>query len=248
MPLHSGDWPCKRAAAIGGRPVFGCGKLRCGQPAARLSGWAEAAAAAGRSNGAVGTFIRSLGVWAVFVFAALDSVGLPASGDAAVVLAAAAGDDSLVVIVLLGFAGAVVGDQVVYWVGRLAGHLIVPRFVGADRQRRFRDGLDRHAALTLVGGRLVTAIRSEVAFSAGVAELRYARFALWNAVGCLVWAFLAVAVGHLLGSVVDVKPLLATAERWSALLTVGIVVAIGAYGAVWFWRHRRNPQSHPVRR
>ena len=43
------------------------------------------------------------------------------------------------------------------------------------------------------------------------------------------------------------KPLLATAERWSALLTVGIVVAIGAYGAVWFWRRRRNPPSHRVR-
>ena len=141
----------------------------------------------------MGSFIRSLGVWAVFVFAALDSVGLPASGDAAVVLAAAAGDESLVVIVLLGFAGAVVGDQVVFWVGRLAGHLIVPRFVAAERQRRFHDALDRHAAVTLVGGRLVTAIRSEVAFTAGLAELRYARFALWNAVGCLTWALLAAA-------------------------------------------------------
>jgi membrane-associated protein len=196
----------------------------------------------------VGSFIRSLGIWAVFVFAALDSVGLPASGDAAVVLAGAAGSEPLLLIVLLGFAGAVVGDQVVYWAGRLAAHLLVPRFVGADRQARVRDALNRRAALTLVGGRLVTAIRSEVAFTAGLVELRYARFTLWNAVGCMAWAVLAALAGRLLGSVVDVEPVLAAAERWSAVLTAVIVAGIAVYAALWIWRHRRNPQSHPVRR
>ena len=41
-------------------------------------------------------------------------------GDAAVVLGAATRDEPLAAVVLLGFAGAVIGDRVVYWVGRLA--------------------------------------------------------------------------------------------------------------------------------
>jgi membrane protein DedA with SNARE-associated domain len=196
----------------------------------------------------VGTLVRSLGVWAVFVFAALDSVGLPASGDAAVVLAAAAGGHSPLVIVVLGFAGAVVGDTVVYWAGRLAGDLLVPRVIGASRQARLRGALDRHAPLTLAGGRLVTAIRSEIAFTAGLSRLPYRRFAPWNAVGCLAWALLATLAGRLLGSVTDVRPLLDAAERWSALLTGVLVAGIALYAVVWWLRTRRNPQSHPVRR
>jgi membrane-associated protein len=193
----------------------------------------------------VGDAIRSLGVWAILVFAAFDSVGLPASGDAAVVLGAATRDEPLAVIVLLGFAGALIGDQVVYWAGRLAGRVVVPRLVGADRQRRVEAALDRRAAVTLVGGRLVTAIRSEVAFLAGAVRLPYARFALWNAVGCLVWAVLAALAGRLLARAVDVEPLLETAERWSA--RVGIAVVVGVAGVV-SWRvvrARRNPQRDP---
>jgi membrane protein DedA with SNARE-associated domain len=196
----------------------------------------------------VGTLVRSIGVWAVFVFAALDSVGLPASGDAAVVLAAADGSHSLLAIVLLAFAGAVVGDQVVYWVGRLAGHLIVPRFIGASRQERVRGFLGRHAPLTLAGGRLVTAIRSEIAFTAGFSRLSYTCFTGWNAVGCCAWALLAALSGRLLGTLVDVRPLLAAAERWSTLVTAVVIAGLAVYGAIW-WRHaRRNPQSHPVGR
>jgi membrane-associated protein len=192
--------------------------------------------------------IRSLGIWAIFAFAALDAVGLPASGDAAVVLAAAHGETSFGVVVLLGFAGAVVGDHVVYWVGRLAGSTIVPRLVGVERQRRLRGSLDRHAALTLAGGRLVTAIRSEVAFLAGAARLPYARFAAWNAVGCLAWAVLATLAGHVLGRFVDVEPLLRTAERWSALLGAAVVATLAAALAVRLVRARRKPQRDPSAR
>jgi membrane-associated protein len=209
---------------------------------------AEAPRPTVRCTSCVADVLRFLGVWAIFAFAALDAVGLPASGDAAVVLAAAHGDTSLGVVVLLGFAGALVGDHVVYWAGRIAGTTVVPRLVGIERQERLRGALDRHAALTLAGGRLVTAIRSEVAFLAGAARLSYARFAVWNAVGCLVWAVLATLAGRMLGQLVDVEPLLRTVERWSALLAGALVATLAAVLGVRLVRARRNPQRDPSAR
>jgi membrane-associated protein len=185
--------------------------------------------------------IRALGVWAILIFAALDAVGLPASGDVAVVLGAASRDEPLLAIVALGFAGAVIGDHVVYWVGRFGGRLLPARLVSAERRRRVSEGLDRRAPLVLVGGRLVTAIRSEVALLAGLARLPYRRFTLWNGVGCLVWALVAALAGRLLGDIVDVPALLRRAERWSGVATAAVLVAVAAYVAWHVWA-RRNPQ------
>jgi membrane protein DedA with SNARE-associated domain len=94
----------------------------------------------------------------------------------------------------------------------------------------------------------VTAIRSEVVFLAGAVRLPYARFALWNAVGCLAWAVLAATAGRVLGRFVDVEPALGAAERWSAVLGVLVVLAVTA-GIAWrVVRARRNPQADPSSR
>src|SRR5919107_971933 len=66
----------------------------------------------------------------IFVGAALDNFGLPASGD--VVLLAGGwfsnlGHAALPLVMLSGFAGALASDNAVYWIGRIGGRAPLKR-------------------------------------------------------------------------------------------------------------------------
>src|SRR3712207_5179446 len=66
----------------------------------------------------------------IFIGAALDNFGLPASGD--VVLLAGGwfsnvGWATLPLVMLYGFAGALASDNAVYWIGRIGGRTLIER-------------------------------------------------------------------------------------------------------------------------
>lgn len=188
-------------------------------------------------------WIESLGFLAVFLLAMLDSLGLPATGDAIVITYSAASDKPLALIILVAFLGGVCGDQIAYWIGRLGGSRLIHRFLDPAKEERLADKVHRHAPLVLVFGRMVAAIRTKAAVLAGSARLNYARFTLWNALGCLLWATTYAILGRTVGKrIIDA---LESADR-VILVVVGIavVVLIAWFGRRW-WRNRRAASAAP---
>jgi membrane protein DedA with SNARE-associated domain len=189
-------------------------------------------------------WIEELGLLAVFVLAVLDSVGLPATGDAAVITWSAASDRPLVLIMLVAFAGGVVGDHIAYWVGRSGGSRLVRRFLHAEKERKLADRVHRHAPLVLVLGRMVAAIRTKAAVLAGSTQLGYVRFTFWNALGCALWATTYAILGRTVGKrVIDA---LDSVEKVVLVVVVVAVLAVGAYvGRRWYGQRRRARAAPP---
>jgi membrane-associated protein len=123
-------------------------------------------------------------------------------------IAAVGGLDLRLLLILLTVA-AVLGDAVNYSVGRHIG----PKVFGWENSRFFnRAAFDRthafyekHGGITIIVARFMPFIRTFAPFVAGVAQMTYARFALFNVVGGLLWVVSLSTLGYLLGNTPWVK-------------------------------------------
>jgi membrane protein DedA with SNARE-associated domain len=146
-----------------------------------------------------------------YVFIALilfvESAGVPIPGETALVTAAAlagGGKLSIVGVFLAAVLGTVTGGMAGYWIGARGGQAVVARFGQAmriddarlDRATRF---FDRHGASAVVVGRFIAVVRSFLGIFAGVAAMPRRRFAVYNAIGGLIWSLVFSAVGYLFG-------------------------------------------------
>jgi membrane-associated protein len=183
----------------------------------------------------------------IFVGAALDNFGLPASGD--VVLFAGGwfsnlGRATLPLVMLSGFAGALASDNTVYWIGRLGGRPLIDgvlkmRFlhflINEKNLAKVERYFETHGGKMVFVGRFGPGLRSMTPLFAGLSRMKYYRFLPYNLSAAAVWAVAYTLVGYAFGA------------YWSDLLTVAksfgygiIALVVLVLGAYLLRRHRRR--------
>ena len=151
--------------------------------------------------------ITTYGYLAIFVIVGMESAGIPMPGETVLVTAAIlAGEGTLRIYGVIGAAaaGAIVGDNCGYWVGREFGFPLVyryGRYVRLD-ERRLKLGqylFLKHGGKIVFFGRFVAVLRAFAAFLAGVNRFNWEEFFLYNAAGGIVWATIFGFGGFWLG-------------------------------------------------
>ena len=151
--------------------------------------------------------VASYGYLAVFLIVALESAGIPMPGETVLVTAAifaASGTLKIYWVIGAAAAGAIIGDNCGYWIGRELGFPLIYRFGHYIRldEKRLKVGqylFLRHGGKIIFFGRFVAVLRAFAAFLAGVNRYNWEEFFLYNAAGGIVWATIFGAGGYLLG-------------------------------------------------
>jgi membrane protein DedA with SNARE-associated domain len=175
----------------------------------------------------------------------LENTGLPVPGETALLAGAALahfGQLSLFRVIATAIAGATLGDNLGFFIGRRGGRGIAERHgwrVGLTRARlaEFDRFFDRHGPKTVFAARFVTGLRVVGAVLAGASGMAWPVFLFYNATGAVVWCTAVAFAGYSLAYSWQ------TLERWigrSGLIALALVIAAGAIGAL---RARRN--RHP---
>ncbi|MFZ3088288.1 MAG: DedA family protein [Methylotenera sp.] len=116
---------------------------------------------------------------------------------------AAIGGMSLPVLMVLLSVAAIAGDMLNYSIGRRIGPKVFSwensRWFNKDAFNKTHDFYEKHGPITIVVARFMPFIRTFAPFVAGVAQMSYPKFALYNVVGALLWVCGLTALGFLVG-------------------------------------------------
>lgn len=185
------------------------------------------------------SLLANYGYWAIFIGCLLEGETILILGG----LAAHQTSLRLVDVIAVATLGGMIGDQVLFWIGRYFGPRILPRL---HRKQpaidRVSELIKRYPTASIFSVRFLYGMRLVGPLVIGASRLSPVRFALINLLGAGVWAVLFVMAGYWAGQALE--HLLGNLKPYRLPIIVG-VVAIAA--GVAFYRHRRA-KSRAVRR
>src|SRR5207245_827980 len=116
---------------------------------------------------------------------------------------------------------AILGDAVNYHIGHYLGPKVF-RYVNSwllnkKHLLRAQAFYERYGSKTIILARFVPIVRTFAPFVAGVGEMTYRKFALYNVIGGLAWVAICLGAGHYFGQMPWV-------EKHFELVMIAIVV------------------------
>jgi membrane protein DedA with SNARE-associated domain len=194
---------------------------------------------------------RQYGYLAVFLGIALESLGVPLPGETITLVGgflAGSGELSYWLVLGSAMAGAVLGGSIGYWIGRLGGWALLLRAgrffrITEEQLTQTKTQFSENAARAVFFGRFVAFLRMLASPMAGIAEMPFPQFMLYNIAGGAVWASVMVTLSFFLGRLVPLEQL----SSWMAKLGIVTLVLVIAWFAVPKWLESRKSKQSVVR-
>ncbi len=184
-------------------------------------------------------FVDHANYWFVFIFMMVESSFVPFPSEVVVPPAAyiacantgAGSDMNVFVVVLVATLGALAGAFINYFISLWIGRPVVYRFaesrigraclITPEKVEKAEKYFDEHGAISTFLGRLIPAIRQLISIPAGLARMNIGQFALFTALGALVWNGVLGALGWWLSVSVSPDQLFEKVEQYNKYLTWG---------------------------
>lgn len=144
------------------------------------------------------------------------------------------GEMLLWAVALAGALGCVLGSIPAYYLGMFGGRPLVEKYgkwvlISAKDLNWADQAFAKHGDIIIFIGRLLPAVRTFIAFPAGVARMPMGKFISYTFVGSLIWCYLLALAGFKAG------------ENWESLKVYFhqfhyVIAAAGAMFVVWYLR------------
>jgi membrane protein DedA with SNARE-associated domain len=191
--------------------------------------------------------ISASGYLGIVLLMAIESACIPLPSEIIMPFAGylvSTGRFDLIWVATAGAIGCNLGSIVAYELGKRIGRPFVERYGRyvlmsvheLDRAERF---FARWGDITVLVCRLLPAVRSFIAFPAGVARMPLLRFHLYTFIGSWPWCFALAWVGMKLGKAWDTDPRLKHVLH-SADAVIGVIVLAGIAWFVWHKLRKRQ--------
>jgi len=101
---------------------------------------------------------------------------------------------------------AICGNASGYYIGLRAGHALYnrpqSRWFRRDHLIKTREFYEKYGGITIIMAQFMPFARTFAPVVAGVAEMKYRRFAMFNVVGAILWIFSMTLTGYYLGRLI----------------------------------------------
>jgi Uncharacterized membrane-associated protein len=150
---------------------------------------------------------------------------------------ASIGSLKILPLFIIFYLSAVIGDTVNYHIGQKVGTKILDKedvkYINKEYLKKAHSFYEKHGSMTIVVGRFIPIIRTFVPFVAGIGEMRYSKFIIYNMLGGFLWVVLFLGGGYFFGDLPFIK------QHFSYVLIAIIIISI-IPGIVAFIKEKRN--------
>jgi membrane-associated protein len=166
----------------------------------------------------------------LFGIAALDVLVPVVPSETSVILGgvlAATGDLMLAGVIACAAAGAILGDNTSYGIGRTLGHRLVERFFKGERRKRIdwaEKQVTERGGYLIVVGRFIPGGRTAVTLACGLLKMRWRRFVSFDVAAGVMWASYAALLGYWGGRTFEENPFYG--------FLIAFAIALGITGAI----------------
>jgi len=203
-------------------------------------------------SGFIVATISALGYSGVVLLMAIESACIPLPSEIIMPFSGYLvykGEMNLWGVGVAGALGCVLGSLVAYWVGMYGGRPLIEKYGRYILlSRHDLDLADRwfskYGEAIVFVSRLLPAIRTFIAFPAGVARMNLTKFVVYTFAGSLPWCLALAYVGQKLGEQWNKDDTLKTwFHRFD--FVIGIVGLLAV--TWWVWRHIKHSRSEPAK-
>jgi membrane protein DedA with SNARE-associated domain len=155
----------------------------------------------------VNHLVQNFGYPLLFLLVMSEASGVPIPGETSLIAAAvlaSQGKLHIELVIPIAAAGAIVGDNIGYLIGRKGGRWLLER-PGAFRRQRLEvlsvgePFFELHGPKAVFFGRFLLGLRVWASWLAGATRMRWPAFVLWNALGGICWASAIGLAAYYLG-------------------------------------------------
>ncbi len=148
---------------------------------------------------------KSIGYIGMFLIVFIETgllVGFALPGDTLLIsvgIAAAGGALSLPYALVALFLGSLLGNNVGYWLGRLAGPKFMSR-ISPEHHEKAESFMKRFGPISILAAPFVPIVRALVPFLSGTLSMNYPRFFFLTLLGTLLWTQGLTLLAYFLGT------------------------------------------------
>jgi membrane-associated protein len=144
----------------------------------------------------------------------------------------------LSLLIPLAIIAAILGYACGYWFGDKLGYWLVKRPDGFFFKKKYlqqaHDFYDKHGGMAMVLCRLIPIVRTFCPIVAGMGEMPFRRYTVYNIIGALIWVPALTFLGYFVGN------LFPNARHFILPMVLVIIVISVLPGVIHFYKQRRT--------
>ncbi|MCL2011331.1 MAG: DedA family protein [Cystobacterineae bacterium] len=152
-------------------------------------------------------------------------------------------------MMLTGYLGIIIGDSIIYFMGRKLGANVGTkqkkgfwgRLITPEKRAKVERIFEKYGDKVVMVARFMPGLRAITYFIAGSVRLKYGRFLLYDSIAALASAPIFVFLGRAFGD--ELRTLfnaIKGGKTWAvAILAAAVVLWIG----MWFWKKQRSAKK-----